>query len=92
MKSGLQASGAGYPGSVYKHLDTTLEWLGVKNYNTRKKTVKDIALHGAREARGEYQILQILGPLHTKNWCVLVTPKPLRKCLNLGRPDLIADV
>ena len=29
---------------------TTLEWLGVKHYNTREKTVKDIALHGAREA------------------------------------------
>jgi len=40
----------GTQGSVYKHLETTLEWLGVKNYNTRKKTVKDIALHGAREA------------------------------------------
>jgi len=27
----------GTRGSVYKHLDTTLEWLGVKNYNTRKR-------------------------------------------------------
>jgi len=35
---------------VYKHPDATLEWLGVKNHNARKKTVKDIALHGARQA------------------------------------------
>jgi len=37
-------------GSVYKHLDATLEWLGVNNYNTRKNMVKGIPLHGAREA------------------------------------------
>ena len=37
-------------GCVYKHLADTLTWLGVKNFNTRKKMVKNIALHGAREA------------------------------------------
>ena len=40
----------GTRGCVYKHLADTLKWLGVKNHNTRKKMVKDIALHGAREA------------------------------------------
>ena len=40
----------GTRGCVYKHLADTLTWLGVKNFNTRKKMVKDRALHGAREA------------------------------------------
>ena len=40
----------GTRGCVYKHLADTLTWLGVKNFNTRKKLAKDIALHGAREA------------------------------------------
>ena len=40
----------GTRGCVYKHLADTLTWLGVKSFNTRKKMVKDIALHGAREA------------------------------------------
>jgi hypothetical protein len=35
---------------VYKHLDVTPEWSGVKHYNTRNKPGKDIALHGEREA------------------------------------------
>ena len=46
-------------GSVYKHLDATLEWLGMKNYNTRKHKTKDIAQHGAREASRA---------LHTYEW------------------------
>ena len=40
----------GTRGSVYIHLVDTLKWLGVKDLNTRKMLVKDIALHGAREA------------------------------------------
>ena len=40
----------GTRGRVYKHLADTLTWLGVESRNTRKKMVKDIALHGAREA------------------------------------------
>ena len=32
------------------HLADTLKWLGVKDFNTRNMLVKDIALHGAREA------------------------------------------
>ena len=40
----------GTRGTVYSHLVDTLKWLGVKDLNTRKMLVKDIALHGAREA------------------------------------------
>jgi len=40
----------GTRGCVYKHLAFTLKWLRVKNHNTRKYVVKDIALHGARDA------------------------------------------
>jgi hypothetical protein len=40
----------GTRGSVYRHLTNTLTWLGVQSFKTRKSMVKDIALHGAREA------------------------------------------
>ena len=40
----------GTRGSMYSDLVDTLNWLGVKDFNTRKMLVKDTALHGAREA------------------------------------------
>ena len=40
----------GTRGSVYSHLTDALTWLGVQNFKTKKGMVKEIALHGAREA------------------------------------------
>ena len=37
--------------SVYRHLVDTLRWfIGAQDFNTRKMLVKDVTLHGAREA------------------------------------------
>jgi hypothetical protein len=44
-------SALGTRGSVYSHQVDTLTWrLGLKDINTRNMLVKDMALHGAREA------------------------------------------
>ena len=51
----------GTRGSVYSHQVDTLTWrLGSKDINTRNMLVKDMALHGAREASRA---------LRTYEWC-----------------------
>ena len=40
----------GVRGCVYAHLGDVLKWLGMSDWEARKRLVRDIAIHGARRA------------------------------------------